>query len=485
VKNRGPEAIQCDTVKNRGPEAIQCDTVKNRGPKAIQCDTGKNRGPKAIQCDTEINNHIGNEDSAPRVWQRMDATTGNTSEVAEARKRLAEEIMGDAANVPVEIRGLVFPRWRAQNHPAAPLLCDYAKRGCPVSVGRDWTLEELEAAVTRGPHSSALVPDAIAQIQLKAREKVAQGFAKIFLWEDLKRMLPHALKLSPLAMIPHKSRKYRAILDLSFKLMLNGYALPSVNEATERCAPEEALDQIGQVLPRIIAAMAEAPLEDGDIVLMKTDIKDGFWRMVCAEGFEWNFAYVLPSLPGQPVEIVVPSALQMGWALSPPFFCAASETARDIAASYVSEPIGSIPPHPMEHLTMPDVEVTLPNLQNASGKSGAQFLQLLEVYVDDFIQLVQSSDPAVLLHCSRALLHGIHSVFPPPAITGHNGQDPISLKKLMEGEGLWDVRKEILGWMMDGATRCIELSEKKQQAIQKELKTILRIEKKWRAFQTS
>ena len=199
-------------------------------------------------------------------------------------------------------------------------------------------------------------------------------------------------------MIPHKSRKYRAILDLSFKLMLNGYALPSVNEATERCAPEEALDQIGQVLPRIIAAMAEAPLEDGDIVLMKTDIKDGFWRMVCAEGFEWNFAYVLPSLPGQPVEIVVPSALQMGWALSPPFFCAASETARDIAASYVSEPIGSIPPHPMEHLTMPDVEVTLPNLQNASGKSGAQFLQLLEVYVDDFIQLVQSSDPAVLLH---------------------------------------------------------------------------------------
>ena len=70
--------------------------------------------------------------------------------------------------------------------------------------------------------------------------------------------------------------------------MLNGYALTSVNEATECCAPEEALDQIGQVLPRIIAVMAEAPLEGGDIVLMKTDIKDGFWRMVCAEGFEWH-----------------------------------------------------------------------------------------------------------------------------------------------------------------------------------------------------
>ena len=132
---------------------------------------------------------------------------------------------------------------------------------------------------------------------------------------------------------------------------------------------------------------------------------------------------------------------------------------------------------------MPDVEVTFLNLQNASGKSGAQFLQLLEVYVDDFIQLVQSSDPAVLLHCSRALLHGIHSVFPPPAITGHNGQDPISLKKLMEGKGLWEVRKEILGWMMDGATRYIKLSETRQRAIQKERKTILWI-KKGRALQS-
>ncbi|KAL7525691.1 hypothetical protein ACHAXR_001116, partial [Thalassiosira sp. AJA248-18] len=112
-----------------------------------------------------------------------------------------------------------------------------------------------------------------------------------------------------------------------------------------------------------------------------------------------------------------------------------------------------------------------------SGKQGIKFLQLLEVYVDDVIQLAQTSDREALLHCSRALLHGIHSVFPPPAITGHSGEEPISLKKLLEGEGLWEVRKEILGWIMDGATRCIELAEKKQKAILRELKTILRLKR--------
>ena len=110
-----------------------------------------------------------------------------------------------------------------------------------------------------------------------------------------------------------------------------------------------------------------------------------------------------------------------------------------------------------------------------TGPQAASFLQLLEVYVDDCLQLAQTKDPAVLRHYGRAILHGIHSVFPPPAISGHSGGDPASLKKLKAGEGLWEVRKEILGWMMDGATRCIELAEKKQRAISKEIHRLLRI----------
>ena len=141
------------------------------------------------------------------------------------------------------------PRGRANQHPAAPLLREYAANGCLVSVGRSWKLEELEAAAERGPHRSALEPDTIAQIQAEVHKKEAQGFCNVYEWEELKRNLPKKLKLSPLAMIPHKSRTYRAILDLSFELRLTGYTLLSVNKATEHMAPAEAMDQIGTVLP--------------------------------------------------------------------------------------------------------------------------------------------------------------------------------------------------------------------------------------------
>ena len=112
-------------------------------------------------------------------------------------------------------------------------------------VGRDWTLKELNAAVEKGPHVSVLETNSIDQMQVEAWEKEKQGFAKIFKWEDLKKNLPSELKLPPLAMIPHKSRKYCAILDLSSKLKLAGYLLPSVNDVMKKCTPKEAMDQIG------------------------------------------------------------------------------------------------------------------------------------------------------------------------------------------------------------------------------------------------
>ena len=82
-----------------------------------------------------------------------------------------------------------------------------------------------------------------------------------------------------------------------------------MNEATKKCAPEEAIDQIELVFPRIIEALANAPLKDGDVALMRLNITDAFWRVMCAMGQENNFAYVLPNHHGEPVEIVIPAAL--------------------------------------------------------------------------------------------------------------------------------------------------------------------------------
>ena len=82
---------------------------------------------------------------------------------------------------------------------------------------------------------------------------------------------------------------------------------------------------------------------------------------------------------------------------------------------------------------------------------------MLEVFCDYFIHVAQTSDPAQLIHLLESLRHGIYSVFPLPQVSGHNGQYPISKKKFNSGKGQWEVRKEVLGSMVDGATQCIEL----------------------------
>ena len=66
------------------------------------------------------------------------------------------------------------------------------------------------------------------------------------------------MNISPVAGIPHQSRNFIAILDLSLKLIINGFEMPSLNEATKYTAKQEAIDQLGKVLPRIIAAIAES-----------------------------------------------------------------------------------------------------------------------------------------------------------------------------------------------------------------------------------
>ena len=78
--------------------------------------------------------------------------------------------------------------------------------------------------------------------------------------------------------------------------------------------------------------MALAPNNGVPILFSKIDLKDGYWRMVVNEHDAWNFAYVLPpEHPGDEPELVIPDALQMGWSESPAFFCAATETACDLA----------------------------------------------------------------------------------------------------------------------------------------------------------
>ena len=72
------------------------------------------------------------------------------------------------------------------------------------------------------------------------------------------------------------------------------------------------------------------------------------------------------------------------------------------------------------------------------------------------------------------MLHGVHSVFPPPSITNHTGGDPVSLKKLKQEEGRWEFEKEILGWIFDGRAYTLHLPQKKIDKIQALLKETIK-----------
>ena len=113
-----------------------------------------------------------------------------------------------------------------------------------------------------------------------------------------------------------------------------------VKKETKETAPAEAIEQGETVIPHIIEALSTAPLSEDPIYFSKLDIKDGFWRTMCAVGEESNLTYILPNHPEAPTKLVLLSVLQMEWTLSPFFYHVESETARDKTESYAQMFLG-------------------------------------------------------------------------------------------------------------------------------------------------
>jgi hypothetical protein len=123
-------------------------------------------------------------------------------------------------------------------------------------------------------------------------------------------------------------------------------------------------------------------------MLSKIDLSNGFWRMLVAAPAVWNFCYVMPDPPGHPCRIVIPSALQMGWAESPAYFCAATETGRDIIQGLVANRV-ELPPHCFEDYM---------HLAKAAKLSWSDSpAHGIYVYVDDFIGAAVKNKNGTLL----------------------------------------------------------------------------------------
>ena len=113
----------------------------------------------------------------------------------------------------------------------------------------------------------------------------------------------------------------------------------------------------------------------------------------------------------------------MGWVESPSYFCAATETAWDIATTYIETGIGTQPNHKFEHYTRgAEAFDTLSAVADANNV----FRYALEVYVDDFISIVIPTSQEQLRHIANAIMESIHDIFPPD---DDNANDPLSEKK--------------------------------------------------------
>ena len=137
-----------------------------------------------------------------------------------------------------KVPNLVKPRNESLVHPTEDLLKAYATEGYLENYGPDWSTYHIEAALCCGPHPLANSSTAMASLHAKNAENIKNGYSKVVRYGDINGNTPEKFKISPVAMIPHKSREFRTILDLSFRLKHHGYLMDYGNLATTEQAPE-------------------------------------------------------------------------------------------------------------------------------------------------------------------------------------------------------------------------------------------------------
>ena len=326
-------------------------------------------------------------------------------------------------------------------HKAARLLGHLRRRGAgvPLHTG-PWGMDRLRLAAQRGSHRSA--KDEVEFVCLEMMEFCEQGFWTVLPLQAALR-LPH-LRLSPLGVVPQRNRRSRLIVD---------YTYSGVNDETARLAPPEAM-QFGKALKRVLSKLVHADPSYGPALLGKIDIADGFYRIGIQPRDIPRLGVILPSDGAEPL-VALPLSLPMGWVESPPYFTAVTETACDLMNTSLRHG-ETLPPHPLESLAAtPPSATTSPTGEKVPrlARMGSTMprsppLAYGDVYVDDFILAAQTKRHQTRV--MRAALHSIDQVLRPlSAADGPHRKQPVSVKKLLQGDACWATRKTVLGWDLD------------------------------------
>jgi hypothetical protein len=259
-------------------------------------------------------------------------------------------------------------------HPAAQYLHRLSNYGVPApSSAPPWSQKTLRCALQRGAHVSAAY-----QFRDFLHEDMADYVDKCF-WVVLSyrsvHFMPH-LKLSPCGVVPQRERRPRTIIDYTFS---------GVNAASLPLAPTESM-QFGSTLQRILQRIAYANPTFGPVNMLKFDLSDGYYRVRLAPEAALEMAVIIPGDTPTTNLIAIPLSLPMGWALSPPYFCAYTETAADLSNAALALPdvrdLAALTPHPVE------IQSNSPQHQYLSC---ATILQTISARREPFYQIPSST----------------------------------------------------------------------------------------------
>jgi len=275
----------------------------------------------------------------------------------------------------------------------------------------------------RGPHKSAL--DHVDFVREEFADFSEKGFWTVLPYDHVKDF-PN-LQLSPLGVMPQREQRPCLIVDLSFW---------GVNDTTVRDAPSEAM-QFGRAFEHLMVCIRHADCQYGPVYISKLAL--------AADGAP-ALAVLLPQLPGEPPLVGIPLCLPMGWVESPPVFCSVTKTIANMANQRSLHPYA--PPHCLERIaSTPSSSLPQPRLSPALAPGATipslpapplmvmtspltQLLGYVDVYMDDFIGLVQGTPRRRKMLC-RVLMHAINKVFCPPSLDELPAQqEPLLVKKM-------------------------------------------------------
>lgn len=340
-------------------------------------------------------------------------------------------------------------------HKASRLLEHLRRRGVGVPLhSGPWDQATIVEAAHCGSHRSA--EEDIEFVCDEMLQFCAQGFWTV-LPLSVALALPH-LRLSPLGVVPQRDRRSRLIVDYTFS---------GVNTETARLAPSEAM-QFGRALHRVLTKIVYANPVYGPVYLAKIDIADGFYRIGLQPRDVPRLGVILPRTDTRDPLVAFPLALPMGWVESPPYFTSVTETACDLLNSALQRWAPS-PPHRLETVAATPPMAAPPSTTMTHQKEDAlrlagigstvprpSPLAYADVYVDDFILTAQTKR-----HRRRVLRTALHSIDqllrPLSSADRPNRKEPVSVKKLGQGDACWATRKEVLGWELDtvAGTLCL------------------------------